>query len=356
MQEGVLRSAATLAKAQMQRAEKTPLAWKALAIALPALTFMTVLLKDHGEARAQNRLNFDRSAIVSADLAGVRASAQELMGTAPPDGGSTPGGAGKESPRDLVAATGVPTPTPPPPPTPRPRAIVAARERRPEPATSEARPSPAPQKECRKCELAKMGLEEPTEALADFGEEVAPPPEEAAKRLPLGTRIPVLLTQPVTTSIEGTPVTAEVLGDVVVGSRVMLAGGTRLEGLAFASQQDDRARVLFTTAAVDGHSVAIQGLALNQANEVGLEAKVLSKGSMGKRGGSAVLRALGSAATLGLAGRGGAALAPATYSLGSSVNSGLQNMTRDWQLSDKALRVATGTPAVVYLRAEAVIP
>jgi len=213
----------------------------------------------------------------------------------------------------------------------------------------------ATKKPCRRCEFAKLGLEEPTETLPDYAEAVTLS-EEPPKRIPVGTRIHVVLAAPVTTSTEGAPVTSEVTSDVSLEGLVLIPAGSRIEGLAFATEADDRARILFTGLVLNGQSVAIQGLGLSEASEVGLPAQLVRKASKGKRGGHLLLGALGAAAGVGLGSLGNAVTSAAGSEVGYGLSRELQTSTRDWAISDKALRVASRTTAIVYLRSEVTLP
>jgi hypothetical protein len=343
IQEGVLRSAQILSRAQAEGAHQTPALWKAVAIGLPLLAIAVIASKDRAAASAQNRLAFDRSRVVSADLAGLRASTDELVNEPP-----NPPPAPEEDRRELARSVGLLPPSPTPPP--RVRHSGLARE-------ILADDSREPAKRCDGCELAKLSIQDATETLYDasFGMEIPAAEEQRKMRIPLGTRIPAVLLQPVTTAAEGAPVTAEVRADVTVAGAVAISSGSRLEGLAFATDADDRARILVTAVVTGNQTIPLQAVVLDGGNELGLLGKVISKGSRRKHGSGLVLRALGSAAAYGFGGTAGVAGA-ALSQLGGGVSQDLQNLTRDWMVSDKGVRVPGGTEMVVYLRSEAVMP
>jgi hypothetical protein len=145
------------------------------------------------------------------------------------------------------------------------------------------------------------------------------------------------------------PATAKLANDFYVGDRLAIPAGTLLVGEGFATQQDDRAQVVFTAMVRDGKTIQFEGWAL-QEGEIGIRGKVVRKGSKTKKGAGAVLGAAASALTYGvagaLAGPEGAALA----SLGNTAASDLVGLGRDWRHSDKVVRVAAGVPITVYIR------
>jgi len=100
MQQGVLRSAEVLARAQATTRQKTPARWRALGALLPAAILLIVAARDRAAARAADaRVPFDRTQLVSADLAGLRVSPEDL---APGDAPLSPS-AGLGQPPGLVA-------------------------------------------------------------------------------------------------------------------------------------------------------------------------------------------------------------------------------------------------------------
>jgi type IV secretory pathway VirB10-like protein len=88
------------------------------------------------------------------------------------------------------------------------------------------------------------------------------------KPLPLvinvGTRIQAVLTDPVVTGAALAPATAKLANDVLVGDRVAIPAGTVLVGEGFATQQDDRAQVVFSAIVKDGKTLQFEGWALQE--------------------------------------------------------------------------------------------
>ena len=99
----------------------------------------------------------------------------------------------------------------------------------------------------------------------------------------IGTRIAAVLTDPVVTGAALAPATAKLASDVYVGDRLAVPAGTLLVGEAFATQQDDRAQVVFSAIVRDGKTINLEGWAL-QDGEIGVRGKVVRKGSKTKRG------------------------------------------------------------------------
>jgi hypothetical protein len=343
MQQGVLRSAQLLARAQASGPQKTPALWKLMGAALPVAMLILVATRDRASARASTSgVSFDRTQLVSAGLAGLKVSAQDLVDPSP-------------SPQE----TALPAlqSQPPPSPSPRPwrRRGLPAPLDSPRPPSGSATIPERPA--CEACDRAKVAADRATETLyeAGYGLDIAVPEETPKTRIALGTRIPAVLASPVTTSPEGAPVTAEVASDVVLGGRVGIPAGSHLEGVAFGTESDDRARILLTAVVVGGRTVPLPAVALDSNSDLGLPGKVVSRGSKRKHGGGLLLRALGGAAGYGLGGSSGLAGA-ALSQLGGAFSQDLTNITRDWMISDKAVRVPAGTPLVAYVRSESEIP
>jgi hypothetical protein len=145
------------------------------------------------------------------------------------------------------------------------------------------------------------------------------------------------------------PATAKLVNDVLVGDRVAIPAGTMLVGEGFATQQDDRAQLVFSAIVRDGRTLQFEGWAL-QDGESGVKGKVVRKGSKGKKGAGTALGAAASALTFGLSGAvpgaGGAALS----SLGNTAANDLVGVGRDWRRSDKVVRVEAGVSVTVYIR------
>ena len=328
MQEGVLRAGEVQARARGGDRPKTPLPWRIVAVVLPLGLALGLAARDRTRTLSPSwAVPFDRDRLVSADLAGLQVSTEQLVTEAP--------------------ALRDPSPSSPSSPPPSAR----ARERRgAAPSAGRPEPSPAPTT-CEACR--KAGIEEATETLFEAPEEL--PASHEAVRIALGTRIPAILQDPITTSPEGAPVTASVLNDVLSRGRLAIPSGSRLEGLAFGTDSDDRARILMTAVVISDRTSPLPSVVLDSDGMLGLPGKVISRGSKSRQGGGLLLRALGGAAGYGLGGSAGLAGA-ALSELGSDVSQSISSITRDWRVSGKAIRVPSGTRIVCYVRAEAEIP
>src|SRR5260370_1108767 len=117
----------------------------------------------------------------------------------------------------------------------------------------------------------------------------------------IGTRSEAVLSNPVITGAALAPATARLANDVYVGDRLAMPAGTVLVGEGFATQQDDRAQVVFTAMVKDGKTIQLEGWAL-QEGETGIHAKLVRKGSKAKKGAGTVLGAAASALSFGLGG------------------------------------------------------
>src|SRR5262249_58893819 len=121
----------------------------------------------------------------------------------------------------------------------------------------------SPRPACRECDKRRA-------ALAGLGPSPTPEPEPLPapleKPLPavinVGTRVDAVLTDPVITGAALAPATAKLEKDVYVGERMVIAAGTVLVGEGFATQQDDRAQVVFTAIVKDGKTLQFEGWAL----------------------------------------------------------------------------------------------
>jgi hypothetical protein len=165
----------------------------------------------------------------------------------------------------------------------------------------------------------------------------------------MGTRVGAVLTDPVVTGSALSPATARLVNDVYVRDRLAIPAGTVLVGEAFATQQDDRAQVVFTAIVKDGKTLQFEGWAL-QEGETGIRAKVVRKASKAKKGAGTVLGAAASALSFGLAGAASGPAGAALASLGNTAASDLTGVGRDWRRTDKAVRVEAGVPITVYIR------
>jgi hypothetical protein len=175
------------------------------------------------------------------------------------------------------------------------------------------------------------------------------PSPEPPLTINVGTRIEAVLTDPVVTGAAFAPATATIAKDVYVGDRLAIAAGTVLVGEGFATQQDDRAQVVFSAMVRDGKTKQLEGWAL-QGGEMGIRAKVIRKGSKTKKGAGTVLGAAASALTYGLAGAASGPEGAALASLGQTAATDLSGLGRDWRRSDKVVRVEGGIAIHVYLR------
>jgi len=274
-------------------------------------------------AMGKGSVPFDRSTVISTRTAGLGASAEDLAPRATPSPAPTP---------DLA------------PPTAPPR---ARKSRRAAPATQK---TPA----CPDCDKRRAALALP-EATPE--QESSPSPSPTPPQpltINLGTRVEAVLTDPVVTGAAFAPATATLAEDVHVGDRLAIPAGTVLVGEGFATQQDDRAQVLFAALVMDGKTVRFEGWALQQG-EMGIPAKVIRKGSKAKKGAGTVLGAAASALTYGLAGAASGPEGAALASLGHTAANDLVGLGRDWRRSDKVVRVEAGVPITVYIRRDLTI-
>jgi hypothetical protein len=290
----------------------------ALVVGVASVSLLSVL--GGTDAKGKGNLPFDRSTVISTRTAGLGASAEDL--------------APRAAPSPLLSPLADPSPAP----------------GLPEPRRSAPREKPAPS--CPECEKRRAALARmepsPTPELSPSPPE-APPEKPLALVINIGTRIQAVLTDPVVTGAALAPATAKLANDVLVGDRLAIPAGTVLVGEGFATQQDDRAQVVFSAIVKDGKTLQFEGWAL-QEGEIGVKGKVVRKGSKGKSGAGTVLGAAASALTFGLSGAvpgaGGAALS----SLGNTAANDLVGLGRDWRRSDKVVRVEAGVPVTVYIR------
>jgi hypothetical protein len=214
---------------------------------------------------------------------------------------------------------------------------------------------PNPQRDapgaCRDCDQRRAALELPATPLpAEPSPSPSPSPTpEPPLLINIGTRIEALLTDPVVTGAAFAPATATIAEDVYVGDRLAIPAGTVLVGEGFATQQDDRAQIVFSAMVRDGKTQQLEGWAL-QGGEMGIRAKVIRKGSKTKKGAGTVLGAAASALTYGLAGAASGPEGAALASLGHTAANDLVGLGRDWRRSDKVVRVEGGVAITVYLR------
>ncbi len=307
-----------LAQARDQPAPRRLPRWTVpvLVVGVGSMSLLSVI--GGTEATGKGSVPFDRSTVISTRTAGLAASAEEL------------------APRTATPPT---RPTPPPP-APRP----IQRHKRGEPRGD------APGA-CRDCDKRRTALELPDAPLpVDASPSPSPSPSpESPLTINVGTRIEAVLTDPVVTGAAFAPATATIAKDVYVGDRLAIAAGTVLVGEGFATQQDDRAQVVFSAMVRDGKTKQLEGWAL-QGGEMGIRAKVIRKGSKTKKGAGTVLGAAASALTYGLAGAASGPEGAALASLGQTAATDLSGLGRDWRRSDKVVRVEGGVAIHVYLR------
>src|SRR5262249_9744085 len=129
----------------------------------------------------------------------------------------------------------------------------------------------------------------------------SPTPTPAPLVVNIGTRVEAVLTEPIVTGAALAPATAKLATDVMAGGQGAIPSGTLLVGEGFATQQDDRAQVVFSAIVKDGKTVQFEGWALQQG-EVGVKGKVIRKASKGKSGAGTLLGAAATGLSFGLSG------------------------------------------------------
>jgi hypothetical protein len=312
-----------LAQAQEQPGARRVPRWTvpALVVGLASVSLLTVL--GGTEVKGKGTVPFDRSTVISTRTAGLGASAEDL------------------APRTPTKMEPAPMPEPPiDRPVPEPRRPM----RREKPAVS-----------CPECDRRRAALAA-AESMPTSTPEPSPSPTPTPAPLVvnIGTRVEAMLTEPVVTGAALAPATAKLAKDVMVGDQVAIPAGTLLVGEGFATQQDDRAQLVFSAIVKDGKTVQFEGWALQQG-EVGVKGKVIRKASKGKGGAGALLGAAATGLSFGLSGAvpgaGGAALS----SLGNTAASDLIGVGRDWRRTDKVVRVEAGVPITVYIRRDLAI-
>jgi hypothetical protein len=281
------------------------------------------------DAKGKGNVPFDRSTVISTRTAGLGASAEDL--------------APRVEPSPALAPLEIPSPAPalsdPGP---------SATRRAPRERQAAARPD----YEKRRAALART---EPTPTPEPPPSPVASLPEKPpAAVINIGTRVQAVLTDPVVTGAALAPATAKLANDVFVGDRLAIPAGTVLVGEGFATQEDDRAQLVFSALVKDGKTLQFEGWAL-QNGEMGVKGKVVRKGSKGKKGAGTVLGAAASALTFGLSGTVPGAGGAALNSLGNTAATDLAGLGRDWRRSNKVVRVEAGVPVTVYIRRDLTI-
>jgi hypothetical protein len=167
----------------------------------------------------------------------------------------------------------------------------------------------------------------------------------------IGERIAGRLTHPLVTGAGTVPVTVTVMNDVLVGEKVAIPAGARLDGEGFATTANDRVQVLFHAVVIGGRTIRVSAVAFGDDNELGLGGKVVKKGSPLKSVGGRVAGAFGRALSYaGYASGYGGPLSDATVAgnLVSGAASDLQKVGGDWVLSSKVVKVSADKRLVVY--------
>ena len=321
-QEAAANVGTVLAQAREQPEPRRVPRWTMPTLVVGVASVSLLSMLGGTDAKGKGNLPFDRSTVLSTRTAGLGASAEDLAPRAAP------------SPRPGLLAE------PSPAPALHDRGPLVTRR-----AVPRDKPGPA----CPECEKRRAALARAETPVP----ELSPSPSAPEKPLPLviniGTRIQAVLTDPVVTGAALAPATAKLANDVLVGDRVAIPAGTVLVGEGFATQQDDRAQVVFSALVKEGKTLQFEGWAL-QEGEIGVKGKVVRKGSKGKSGAGTVLGAAAAALTFGLSGAVPGAKGAALSSLGNAAANDLVGLGRDWRRSDKVVRVEAGVPVIVYLR------
>ena len=237
-----------------------------------------------------------------------------------------------------------PAPTPPPSPP--------AVEKRP---SAERRPPRASGEQKEECASCRAKQEEARwETLYEEGAsdgvtiDAASTPRVVVN---VGSRVKVALVHPVITGASAAPVTGRIEEPVLVGGTVALPTGTQVIGEAYATESDDRVQILVSALVLNGRSMTLRGVVLGPDNQLGIRGQVLRKASKSKRSLGRVLTSVGSALTLGLIPSGGM-LNAAAADMVQRAGQDLQGTAQRWVVSDKVVRVDSGSRAVVYLQAD----
>jgi len=296
-----------------------------LVVGLASASLLSVMGRT--EPRGRGSVPFDRSTVISTRTAGLGASAEDL------------------APRPAPTAL-------PMPPLDTSAPVLTERRERPEPRRA-ARGGDRHRAACPDCDKRRAAHPLMESTPPDPAPSPSVSPSSPEKQLPLvinmGTRVEAVLTDPVITGAALAPATAKLAKDIYVRDRLAIPAGTVLVGEGFATQQDDRAQVVFTAIVKDGKTIQFEGWAL-QEGETGIRAKMVRKGSKAKKGAGTVLGAAASALTFGLAGAASGPEGAALASLGNTAANDLFGLCRDWRRTDKVLRVEACVPITVYIR------
>ena len=199
---------------------------------------------------------------------------------------------------------------------------------------------------------------QPTEVLVseeELAAALAEAPAEPAERpltLNIGTRFPVRLLTAATTGAAAGVCSAETAADITVDGMVAIPHGTRLEGLAFATRENDRAQIVFRALVLDGKTIPLQAVVIGTDGDLGVKGKVIRKASRLKNLAGRVGGAVADAAMW--SGVGGAEYGVADQLLSGAARD-MNVLEQQWTRSDKVIRVQAGTQAEVYLRGDVVV-
>jgi hypothetical protein len=317
-----------LAQAKDQQAPRRVPRWTVPVLVVTFGSVSLLGLMDGTDARPSSGVPFDWSNVMSTRTAGLGASAEDL------------------APRPAPVLPTPPSFEPVVAPSASPADDLELKPRR------RARRQSS-ESDCPDCDRRRAAMKL---AEASRVNEVAvppplptPTPKPAPLVINIGTRVQAVLTDPVVTGVALAPASAKLAADVYVGERLALPAGTALVGEGFATQEGDRAQVVFTSIVKDGKTIAFEGWALQQG-EAGVRGKVVKKGSKVKKGAGSVLGAAASALTFGMSGAVPGPEGAALSALGNTAASDLMGLGREMRRSDKVVRVEAGVPVTVYIR------
>lgn len=296
---------------------------------LAAALVVSSLFLDRRDASGRSTVPYGRNTIISTESTGTGTRLEDLSPSPEAvDRSASPEPAVSPPPSSLA-------PPPSPPPVRRPSALAVALGE--PPLLGE--------------EALEPLLEEEPPSAAEPGPHGSPSPAPSPSVLNVGTRLPASLVHPVTTRPGGALVSARVVGDIVRGGRVVVPDGAPLEGVAVATEDDDRVQMVFRALVVEGKTVSMRGVALGVDGASGVAGKVVRKASKGRGGLGRALGVVGRAASLGLIGGNGLAGELAGDVL-RSAGRDLEDVGRRWRQSDKVVRLTHGTAFTVYLEGD----
>lgn len=316
-----------LAQAKDQQSPRRVPRWTVpvLVVAFASVSLLGVM--DGTDARPSGAVPFDRSNVMSTRTAGLGASAEDLAPRPAPVLPTPPG-------FEALAA-----------PSPSPAEELEVKPRR-------TNRSKRADKDCPDCDRRRAAMklaETPPAELTVPQPLPTPTPKPVPLVINIGTRVDAVLTDPVVTGLALAPASARLATDVYVGERLALPAGTVLVGEGFATQEGDRAQVVFTAIVKEGKTIAFEGWAL-QNGEAGVRGKVVKKGSKMKKGAGSALGAAASALTFGLSGAVPGPEGVALSALGNTAAGDLMGLGREMRRSDKVVRVEAGATVTVYIR------